>query len=41
VNPEPLADLITVTDAWNIDLKGWRNGFYERNCGKLDRFCET
>jgi len=42
VNPEPLADLIGVTDAWNIDLKGWRNGFYERNCrGGLEPVLET
>ncbi len=33
VNREPLRDLITVTDAWNIDLKAWSNEFYRKICG--------
>ncbi len=33
VNREPLKDLISVTDAWNIDLKGWSNDFYRKVCG--------
>ncbi len=33
VNKKPLQDLITVTDAWNIDLKAWSNDFYRKICG--------
>ena len=33
VNTAPLRDLISVTDAWNIDLKGWSNDFYGKICG--------
>jgi pyruvate formate lyase activating enzyme len=33
VNPEPLKRLLTVTDAWNVDLKAWSDDFYRRNCG--------
>ncbi len=33
VNPEPLKRLISVTDAWNVDLKAWSDDFYRRNCG--------
>jgi len=30
---EPLAELLAYTDAWNIDLKGFTEEFYRRNCG--------
>lgn len=33
VNRKPLQDLISVTDAWNIDLKAWSNDFYRNICG--------
>ena len=33
VNRKPLQNLIGVTDAWNIDLKGWSNDFYRDICG--------
>ncbi len=33
VNQQPLKDLISVTDAWNIDLKAWSNDFYRKVCG--------
>ena len=33
VNTGPLLDLISVTDAWNIDLKAWSNDFYRNICG--------
>lgn len=33
VRPEPLAEYLTFTDAWNVDLKGWGDGFYARWCG--------
>jgi pyruvate formate lyase activating enzyme len=33
INREPLADLIEVTDAFNIDLKAFDNGFYRRLTG--------
>lgn len=33
VNPEPLKRLISVTDAWNVDLKAWSDDFYRTNCG--------
>lgn len=33
VNQKPLNDLIGVTDAWNIDLKAFRNDFYRKICG--------
>ncbi len=32
VNPGPLKDLIGVTDAWNIDLKAFREQFYRDVC---------
>ena len=36
VNPRPLADLIAVTDAMNVDLKGMSEDFYKRICkGRL------
>jgi pyruvate formate lyase activating enzyme len=36
INPAPLDDLLGVTDAFNIDLKGIREQFYLRTCrGKL------
>lgn len=42
VNPEPLRRLLTVTDAWNVDLKAWRDDFYKRNCrGSLKPVLET
>lgn len=33
VNPKPLKELISVTDAWNIDLKAFTNTFYRNICG--------
>lgn len=33
VNPEPLAAYLEFTDAWNVDLKAWTDGFYSRLCG--------
>jgi pyruvate formate lyase activating enzyme len=37
INPEPLGDLLPLTDAFNIDLKGMRPEFYRRICkGKLE-----
>jgi pyruvate formate lyase activating enzyme len=33
VNRQPLRDLVSVTDAWNIDLKAWSNEFYREVCG--------
>lgn len=42
VNPEPLKNLLTVTDAWNVDLKAWSDDFYRRNCnGNLQPVLET
>lgn len=33
VNPKPLAELLTVIDALNIDLKAMDDGFYRKYCG--------
>jgi pyruvate formate lyase activating enzyme len=33
MNPEPLADLIPLIDAMNIDIKAFNNDFYRRLCG--------
>jgi pyruvate formate lyase activating enzyme len=33
INPDPLLELIEVTDAWNVDLKSWSDEFYRRHCG--------
>lgn len=33
VSPEPLGDLLSVTDAWNVDLKAWSDDFYRKLCG--------
>ena len=33
INPEPLADLLPLVDAMNIDLKAFNNDFYKRLCG--------
>ncbi len=33
VELEPLSRLLEVTDAWNIDLKAWSEGFYRERCG--------
>lgn len=42
INPEPLADLLPLIDAMNIDLKGFNNGFYKQLCGgSLDPVLET
>lgn len=42
VNPGPLRDLLTVSDAWNVDLKAWRGDFYRRNCnGSIEPVLET
>lgn len=42
VNPEPLGRLLSVTDAWNVDLKAWNDDFYRRNCnGSIVPVLET
>jgi pyruvate formate lyase activating enzyme len=42
INPEPLEELISVTDAMNIDLKGIRREFYLRICkGKIEPVLDT
>ncbi len=42
INPEPLRELMQVTDAMNIDLKALRPEFYKRICkGKLEPVLET
>jgi len=33
INPEPLAELLPVIDAMNIDLKAMYDGFYKKICG--------
>ncbi len=33
INPKPLAELLPVVDAWNIDLKSIRDDFYRSFCG--------
>jgi pyruvate formate lyase activating enzyme len=33
VEEGPLEEYIGVTDAWNIDLKGWSKDFYRSRCG--------
>ncbi len=33
VSPEPLEQYLKLTDAWNVDLKSWTDGFYSRLCG--------
>ena len=33
VSPEPLKRYLELTDAWNVDLKSWTDGFYSRLCG--------
>ncbi|MCC8189311.1 MAG: AmmeMemoRadiSam system radical SAM enzyme [Planctomycetes bacterium] len=40
--PGPLADLLPVVDAMNIDLKGFNNDFYRRLCGgRLEPVLDT
>lgn len=42
INPQPLAELLPVTDAMNIDLKSIRPDFYTRICkGMLEPVMET
>jgi len=42
INPEPLADLLPLIDAANIDLKGMDPQFYKRVCkGKLEPVLEN
>ena len=42
VEKEPLQDLLPFVDAFNIDLKGFSNRFYQRMCrGKLDAVQST
>lgn len=42
INPAPLAELIPLVDAANIDLKGMRPEFYRRICrGKLEPVLDT
>jgi pyruvate formate lyase activating enzyme len=37
IEPAPMADLLTVIDAWNIDIKSMNPSFYRRICkGALD-----
>jgi pyruvate formate lyase activating enzyme len=33
INPEPLKELLSYVDAFNIDLKAFNDGFYEDICG--------
>ncbi|MEN8209311.1 MAG: AmmeMemoRadiSam system radical SAM enzyme [Candidatus Fermentibacteria bacterium] len=33
INLDPLLKLIEITDAWNVDLKSWSDGFYNKHCG--------
>lgn len=44
MEPKPLADLVTIVDAMNIDIKSVRHGFYQKLCkAELDpvlRTCE-
>ena len=42
INPEPLADLLPLVDAMNIDVKAFNNEFYGRMCGgTLEPVMET
>jgi len=42
INPDPLKELISVTDAWNVDLKSWSEKFYRRRCsGNRDTVLHT
>jgi pyruvate formate lyase activating enzyme len=42
INPEPLEELLTVTDAMNIDLKSMDNAFYQKLCkGTLEPVLQT
>lgn len=42
VNAQPRADLLAVTDAWNIDLKAYDDAFYRTYCsGRLAPVLET
>ncbi len=42
VNPEPLAEILPLVDAMNIDLKAFTDGFYRRICGgSLEPVLET
>ena len=37
INPAPLAELLPLVDAWNIDLKAWQADFYRQVChGELE-----
>lgn len=33
INPDPLNDLLTIIDAWNIDIKSMNSDFYSEICG--------
>jgi pyruvate formate lyase activating enzyme len=35
INPEPLAELLPVMDAFNVDLKGFTDSFYQKLGGRL------
>lgn len=41
IEPEPLTDLLELIDAFNIDLKGFRDDFYRRVGGTLQPVLET
>lgn len=41
INPEPLEDLLPLTDAMNIDLKGFTDGFYNEIGGTLEPVKDT
>lgn len=42
INPEPLADLLPLVDAANIDIKAFNEDFYERLCsGSLEPVLQT
>lgn len=42
INPEPLQELLPLIDAVNLDLKGWTDEFYKKNCeGRVKPVLET
>jgi pyruvate formate lyase activating enzyme len=41
INPGPLESLLPLTDAMNIDLKGFTEGFYKKLGGTLEPVKET
>lgn len=42
INTEPLAELVPLIDAWNIDVKAFSPAYYRRVCqGELERVLDT